>query len=141
MKTSLTKQLKNNRVNLYYQIGLVFICMVYSLNSSAAETWLTLSPEQCVSVHQGKKCYADVVITWQTVKTDDYCLYSSQQDKPLHCWHNSKKGTFKQEFVSNINISFYLKQKTKKLELANTELKMAWVYKKSSRSHATWRMF
>lgn len=141
MKTSLTKQLKNISVNLCLQLMLVLTGMLYSLGSVASETGLTLSPNQCVAVNQGSKCFVDVQITWKTVIVNDYCLFSSQQDKPLYCWRNTNQGKFEQEFVSDKNIIFYLKQKVVDTPLLTSELKIAWVYKKNSRSPSSWRMF
>ena len=141
MKTSPIKGLKNNK--FYSLVALILISMAYPLNSTAAtsETWLRLSPDQCVSVHQGAKCFADIQISWKMAKVDNYCLFSSQQALPLQCWQNSNKGQFKQEFVSEQNITFYLRLKSANTNLITKELEMAWVYKKNSRARASWRMF
>jgi hypothetical protein len=143
MKTSPTKQLKNIRVNLCLQLVLVLTCMVNSLSLAASdsEAGLTLSPNQCVAVNQGSKCFVDVKITWKTVMANDYCLFSSQQKKPLYCWRNTNQGKFEQEFVSSSNIIFYLKQKDVDTTLMKDELEIVWVYKKNSRSPSSWRMF
>ncbi|MFT4807685.1 MAG: hypothetical protein ACI9LX_001006 [Paraglaciecola sp.] len=143
MKTSPVKQFKNKNVNLCWQVVLVLACMLYSLNSaaSAPKIGVTLSPDQCVAVNQGSKCFVDVEITWHMPKPGDYCLFSSQQDSPLQCWPDSEQGKFKQEFVSDKNIIFYLKQKSVDTPLLTSELKIVWVYKKNSRSPSSWRMF
>jgi hypothetical protein len=111
------------------------------LSESASAAELTLSPNQCVAVNQGSKCFVNVQITWHMPKPDDYCLFSSQQDSPLQCWRNSNQGKFEQEFVSDKNITFYLKQKLVDNPLLKSELKIVWVYKKNSRSPSSWRMF
>jgi len=143
MTNSPTKKMKNISVNFYCLIAFIFTIIVYSLLSTAQafETELTLSPKQCVSVHQGTTCFAHVKISWNITTPDNYCLFSSQQDTPLHCWPNSTQGEFEQEFVSNKNIIFYLKQKSADTTLMTSELGMAWVYKKSARARASWRMF
>ena len=143
MKISPTIQLKNISVNFYCQTALILAYIAYSLSSTAlaSESWLTVYPEQCVSVHQGAKCFAQVQITWKMTKADDYCLFSSQQDAPLHCWKSSNQGKFAREFVSNQNITFYLKQKSGDTKLMTNKLGMAWVYKKNSRARSSWRMF
>jgi hypothetical protein len=59
----------------------------------------------------------------------------------LQCWHNSNRGKFEQEFVSDKNITFYLQQKYGETQLMTNELKIVWVYKKNSRSPSSWRRF
>ena len=137
------KQSKNIVFKLNCRLALVLAGMFYPLSSaaSAPETGLTLSPNQCVSVNQGMKCFVEIQISWKMSKPDDYCLFSTQQDSPLHCWHNSNQGKFEQEFVSDKNIIFYLKQKYGDTKLMSNELKIVWVYKKNSRSPSSWRMF
>jgi hypothetical protein len=143
MKISPIKQIKITNVNLLWQIVLVLICIVNSVSSAASdsEAGVMLSPNQCVAVNQGMKCFAEIQISWKITKPDDYCLFSSQQDSPLQCWRNSNQGKFEQEFVSDKNITFYLQQKYGDIQLITNELKIVWVYKKNSRSPSSWRMF
>jgi len=110
-------------------------------DSTLANHLLKLSPKQCVAVHQGQDCYVDIKIVWQTEAVGNYCLYSSQQNKPLKCWHQVTNILFEKELISNKNVTFSLKNKSDIQVLAKGELDMAWVYKKNVRSHASWRMF
>ncbi|WP_448569509.1 DUF3019 domain-containing protein [Thalassotalea ganghwensis] len=107
----------------------------------AQQISLNLIPEQCVSVHQGEKCYVDVVIKWQAQAAGDYCLYADSQQLPLQCWQASSAGHFEQEFVTHQNITFTIKPKGSDNPMTKKTLKMAWVYKKNVRSRMTWRLF
>ena len=105
------------------------------------EPKLTIMPEQCVALLQGQACYVTVELNWQTPVAGDYCLYSSLDSRPLQCWRDKKKGMLKQEFVSKNNIEFFLRLLSSKENIANIEIKMAWVHKKKGRPRTSWRMF
>lgn len=106
-----------------------------------AETKLTIVPEQCVALLQGQACYVTVELNWQTPIIGDYCLYSSLDTHPIQCWRDKKMGMLKQEFVSKNNIEFFLRSPSSKENIANIEIKMAWVHKKKGRPRTSWRMF
>ncbi|GLX79347.1 hypothetical protein tinsulaeT_26870 [Thalassotalea insulae] len=107
----------------------------------AQDNVIELQPNQCIAVHQGEKCYVDISLNWQTQQSGNYCLFSSQQQAPLLCWQNSLSGHFEQETIANENVIFYLKAQHGSEILAQKELKMAWVYKKSVRARTSWRLF
>jgi hypothetical protein len=108
------------------------------MTSSAAT--LRLSPNQCIAISQGKTCYVDVELMWQTRVKSGYCLYSSQSEQALLCWKKQNKGQYKNEISSSQNVQFLLKDHQNNT-LATTELKIAWIYKKNARSRSNWRMF
>ncbi len=109
--------------------------------STQAEYSLFIEPEQCVAMRQGQRCYANVKINWQAEQGGSFCLFSSLQSKPLHCWSKVKSGNFQQEMSANANIIFSLQKKGSSIELITKELEMAWVYKKNTRKNISWRMF
>ncbi|MCJ8271977.1 MAG: DUF3019 domain-containing protein [Psychrosphaera sp.] len=119
----------------------VFLSFELAAVQKTPKVELTLKPYQCVALHQGQKCYVNVELSWRAIQTSHYCLYSSQQDKPLQCWQTSVSGLFTREIVANQNILFAIKQKDSAVVLATRELEMAWVYKKTNRSNISWRMF
>ena len=118
-----------------------FISPNVSANTEIKKYTLHLKPQQCIAVHQGKECFADVELTWRIKVKGDYCLYSSQQTKALKCWQNSNQGEFAKEVSSTTNVLFFLKNTVNDKVIISKELEMAWVYKKTSRSHLSWRMF
>ncbi|NQZ86887.1 MAG: DUF3019 domain-containing protein [Colwellia sp.] len=105
------------------------------------EPKLTIVPEQCVALLQGQACYVTVELNWQTPVAGNYCLYSSLNTHPIQCWRDKKMGRLKQEFVSKNNIEFFLQKLSTKENIANIEIKMAWVHKKKGRPRTSWRMF
>jgi len=102
---------------------------------------LKLKPNQCVAMHQGQKCYVNIDISWHANQKENYCLFGSFKALPLQCWSNSNKGKFSQEMVLNENVTFHLKHQSSKKMIADAEIEIAWIYKKDSRAHLSWRMF
>jgi hypothetical protein len=109
-------------------------------NITSSTPTLRLSPNQCIAISQGKRCYVDIELIWQTKVKSAYCLYSSQSEQPLLCWKQKNKGHYRNEITSNENVQFLLKDHQNNI-LATTELKIAWVYRKNARSRSNWRMF
>lgn len=107
----------------------------------AQQTVLILTPNQCISVHQGEQCYVDININWQTPNIGDYCLFSNIEQAPIHCWQGVQSGHIEQELVANENVTFSLRTKNNPTSLADKTLKMTWVYKKSVRARMSWRLF
>lgn len=101
---------------------------------------LELKPKQCVVLHQGQKCYADVIVKWQAPQ-GNVCLYSSLVQEALQCWSQQDKAQLMLEIIATENIIFELRSKPSNTLLGKVELEMAWVYKKGSRSNLSWRMF
>ncbi|WP_168203974.1 DUF3019 domain-containing protein [Aliikangiella coralliicola] len=124
-------------------VAATFVVCSFNLQaeSNHANAELEIKPGQCVALHQGQECYVDVEFSWKVGQQGDYCLYSSQQKPALKCWRKKQNGWFKREIVANENVMFFLKAADSQVILATSELEMAWVYKKNSRSHSTWRMF
>jgi hypothetical protein len=113
---------------------------LYAADNQAPFT-LTITPKQCVSVEQGQDCYVDIELTWHAEQTNNYCVFSSAQKEPLQCWENSRQGTYSKEVVANSSVQFSLRVTQSTKILASEQLDMAWVYKKSARRNASWRMF
>jgi len=144
MKTIVKNKKSNILINkMILSLMTTAMLFVTSVHAEQNEVVLTLEvdPEQCVSIVQGDDCYVDVKVTWLSKQTHDYCLFTSQESEPLQCWNNQTQGQLTKEFVSNKNITFYLKRHPSKVIVAEEVLEMAWVYKKNGRSHASWRMF
>lgn len=107
---------------------------------SHSDIVFNLMPNQCIALSQGKKCYVDIEITWQSKTNSNLCLYSSQSTAAIRCWKQANNGSYQNEVVSTKNVQFVLKD-DKNNTLATSELKMAWVYKKNTRARSNWRMF
>lgn len=133
--------------NLIKHVLVMFILLsmkVYANNASSLAQ-LTLTPNQCISLHQGQQCFVTVDISWQVSHAGKYCLYSSLQNNKLSCWLMEKSARFKQELVIDKDITFTLKSMDDGIEngevIISTVLELAWVHKKSRLSHSAWRVF
>ena len=136
------KKSSGKRFLLHMSAVLLIVCAsAASAVEGAISAKLVLTPEQCIALHQGQKCYVDIEINWVTQRQADYCLFSSQQQEAIMCWEGKTAGTFKREIVAIDNVYFQLKQTGRVDVLSSGELEMAWVYKKNTRARSSWRMF
>jgi hypothetical protein len=102
---------------------------------------LHIQPNTCVSLHRDQACFVNLNMSWHTATSNNYCLYSSAQIAPLKCWFASNQGTLTQQFGTDKMLRFYLKLKKSDIVVAESELKVSWVYKKQQKSRLTWRLF
>lgn len=138
-KKCLSKTKHNYRLNYILAAFLSVFTFVASGNESEQkQSILTIQPQKCVAMREGQTCFINLEINWTLEATGNYCLYASNQNEPLRCWYDARSGIFKTEFSNNKNTVFYLKNEQN--ELAQVELKMAWVYKRK-RSSVSWRVF
>ena len=134
--------------NSIKHVFVVFILLLLSIKVYSNETSslpkLTLTPNQCISLHKNQQCFVTVDISWQVSNAGKYCLYSSVQKKQLHCWTMKNRGYFTQKLVIESDITFTLKSMGDGLNhdklVASEILELAWVHK-SRRAHASWRVF
>lgn len=125
---------------------LLFASVVFFNSSAASQELKELSkieikPDKCVSMRQEQTCYIFAQITWQVPQKDEYCLYSSQQDKALKCWRSVNHGMLEQDFVLEHDITFTLRATGHAEAILSAQLSLAWVYKKQKLSHSSWRVF
>lgn len=104
-----------------------------------------VQPQQCVTLRQGRDCFATIVIQWNTPVKKSLCLYqvNKQQDnsqKQLHCWMQKDNGQVDIEFESSVNLTYQLRTHASKKLLAETEVVVSWVHKNPSRKRR-WRLF
>ena len=135
----------------------VFILLLLSIKVYSNETStlpkLTIKPNQCVSLHQGQQCVVTVDISWQVSHAGKYCLYSSLQTNKLTCWIMKKSARFQQALVIDKDVTFTLRTMDEGIRddignsiesdevIVSAVLELAWVHKKSRRSHSAWRVF
>lgn len=123
-----------------FNVSLIFLTLS-SKAASAENVILKLSPEQCVALTQGQKCYVDATLNWQLPKEGNYCLYSSQHTKAISCWRQKKSGQHNQEFASDKNIKFTLRVEGSEKAIASKQLKVTWVHQKKGQPRMWWRIF
>ncbi|MDN4501371.1 DUF3019 domain-containing protein [Alteromonadaceae bacterium BrNp21-10] len=133
------KEFAFNAINKLLLITALLIGFI--THSHATTTRLSIMPQQCVSLYQGQSCYSQVKVTWQSGEKNDYCLYIENQSQPLKCWHNVTTGMLLHELNTSHNIRFILQVKGQRIDIADSELTVSWVYQKKQKSRLTWRLF
>lgn len=102
---------------------------------------LHIKPTMCVALNQGRTCYAQVNIQWNTLIKDDFCIFqkTANQQKQLKCWKNTQANSLSFGFESNESITYQLINKNNK-SLAEATIEVSWVHEKSPRKRR-WRLF
>ncbi|MDC2889236.1 DUF3019 domain-containing protein [Psychrosphaera sp. 1_MG-2023] len=132
----------NHAVNRLILGKLSLLLTIFTMSpANAANETLTITPDQCVALTQGQRCYVDATLTWTSPTVGNYCLYSSQQVKPLTCWQLKNSGQFSREFADDKNIIFTLKIENEAAEIATQQLKITWVHQKRGQPRMWWRIF
>ncbi|WP_331346008.1 DUF3019 domain-containing protein [Cellvibrio sp. UBA7661] len=111
-----------------------------SVNTSATQASVLLTPVRCVALHQGQMCYQKVQVSWSSEQVGNYCLYVDDQPEPLHCWQAQAQGNYAYEFASAQSQVLQLKNAQQQL-LAQATMEVAWVYKSNTRRKTHWRLF
>ncbi len=107
---------------------------------SAINANVYAKPQRCIGLRQGQVCYQKVLLNWQTNKVANYCLHKQKDKKPLQCWKNSDKGSYKFVFESPENIKVKLYDDNNRA-LAETTISVSWVYKTRKPQQRSWRLF
>ncbi|MDO6427156.1 DUF3019 domain-containing protein [Thalassotalea sp. 1_MG-2023] len=126
--------------------GFVLIILLtvstYSLAQEALDESITLTatPNNCVTLRQGRTCYAQVIIAWQSNVKGDYCLRHKTTGKSMKCWQKSQKGQWTFEFQGSETTDYQLVSLNKIKVIAKTSINVSWVHKTTPRKRR-WRLF
>ncbi len=119
---------------------------ISSVNAKESETLnkapkdFTALPEQCVTLRQGRACFATVELRWQSASKQSFCLYQEGKKKQLGCWQNNNSALIKIEFESNKNVKYQLRSVSDDKVIAETQVEVSWQHKNTSRKRR-WRLF
>jgi len=100
----------------------------------------TALPEQCVTLRQGRSCFATVELQWQSPSKQSFCLYQEGNDKQLGCWKNSDNVQIKIDFESNKSIKYQLRKEVNNKVVAEAQVEVSWQHKNTARKRR-WRLF
>ena len=128
-------------ISLAYFVGLSHLVLADTPMQATSTNELRIQPNTCVSLHRDQACFVNLKMSWRAATSNNYCIYSSAQDTPLKCWVASTQGVLTQQFGTDKILHFYLKLEKSNIALAESELKVSWVYKKQQKSRLTWRLF
>lgn len=128
-------------------VPLIVLNMMVSVELNAqvevnieTKDYFKITPNNCVSIAQGRDCYTDIVISWQLSLPKKACLFKQGIEKPLACWPKANKGSYLVSIVEKEDTRYVL------VNLANNEvlfseiMSVTWVYKES-RKKRRWRIF
>lgn len=135
-------------------IFLCITCWFQSVSANAAEAQgnpkpsntrqlaqLEVTPKPCVALRKGQKCYLEVTFNWLHPQVNDYCLVNITTNKIIKCWQQQTKGQFSFDFQSKQSNDFALRLPKSTIDLARTQIPVAWVYQSAKRAKSTWRIF
>ncbi|KGJ94971.1 DUF3019 domain-containing protein [Colwellia psychrerythraea] len=131
------------KVMLILFYNLLVLNPVYANESKALSSVplnFTALPEQCVTLRQGRACFATVELQWQSPKKESFCLYQVGKNKQLGCWQNNNNVQIKIEFESNKSIKYQLRSVSDNKVIAETQVEVSWQHKNTSRKRR-WRLF
>lgn len=106
---------------------------------------LSVQPQQCVTLRQGRDCFATITMQWQKPTEQSLCLYQVNKKKitnkqPIICWKKSYQGQVSIEFESSDNITYQLRTQQSDHLVAETEVVVSWLHKNTTRRRR-WRLF
>lgn len=134
---------------IYKQVAVLLLSSLLTISSvSAKESEILKStqvdfsamPEQCVTLRQGRACFATVELQWHSAAKQSFCLYQEGKKKQLGCWQNNNDVQIKIEFESNKSIKYQLRTVTDDKVIAETQVEVSWQHKNTSRKRR-WRLF
>ena len=137
------KKIKLSGISLQLLVSL-FLFITGNVAASSADiantAQLQVTPERCIALHKGQKCYLEVTFKWRHSQISDYCLVNTTTNKIIKCWQQQAKGQFNFDFQSKISNDFALRKQKSAINLAHTQIPVAWVYKSTKRSKLSWRL-
>ncbi|WP_448548958.1 DUF3019 domain-containing protein [Thalassotalea fusca] len=97
-------------------------------------------PTTCVALHQGRTCYTQVTLQWQTQESGNFCIYQKVTNKIIQCWKNSRINQAQFNFEADEKVEFQLVETERNIVVAETFVEVSWVHKASPRKRR-WRLF
>ena len=97
-------------------------------------------PAKCITLTQGRQCFATVTFTWHAPIKGNYCIYQMGNKQAVDCWFNQQQNTSTFEFESNKTMHYQLVAYDYDKVIAATTIEVSWVHKASPRKRR-WRLF
>lgn len=110
-----------------------------------ADITFNVQPQQCVTLREGRDCFATIKIQWQQQTEQSLCLYqvSKHQTKnkeKIICWSKNHNGQTSIEFESNDNLTYQLRTLKDDRLLAEKEVMVSWLHTNTTKRRR-WRLF
>lgn len=130
-----------------FAAAVLFVSMsTQAQQATESDVEMIAQPNKCVALTQGRRCYAQVSISWTSNSENDVCLVDLDKQLELYCWRSKTQGRYLYEMASSTDINLALVRKTDAIlssqnpQLASTTLKVSWLYEGNTRKRR-WRLF
>jgi len=97
-------------------------------------------PATCITLRQGRKCFATITIKLTLSAIGNYCLYQQGIDEPIQCWSRVATHQFSVPFESSEKVVYQLKDQQSHQIIAQAGVEVSWVHQATSRKRR-WRLF
>ncbi len=105
-------------------------------NLESAE--LKVSPQRCVTLREGQRCYVKLRFEWLAPSVEKACVYRAESTL-LQCWTEDALSPFVIPLTLSEDTDFLLLTPDGTL-LGTVQVTVSWVYRKK-RSRRRWRLF
>jgi len=102
---------------------------------------IDVSPLSCIALHKKQVCYQSLEFKWPALPDGRYCLFASDQSKPVHCWARGELERLSVDYASATAVIYELRTEGSNDTLASVVIKTSWVYRTGRRSASGWRLF
>jgi len=103
-------------------------------------TSISALPNKCVALRHGRTCFAPITLRFSVPKPGRYCIRQQDNKHLMYCESIERYGLFNFEFQSKTKLTYLLIEQSTLVELASTDVDVAWVHQKTSRKRR-WRIF
>ena len=116
-----------------------------NLTPVSTDITFSVQPQQCVTLRQGRDCFATIKVQWQKQTEQSLCLYQVSKRQPKNkdkiiCWSKNNKGQTSVEFESNDNLTYQLRTLKDDYLLAEKEVMVSWLHTNTTKRRR-WRLF
>jgi len=132
---------------LFISSFIVFIPISSAENKSTAtdQVDFKVQPQQCVTLRQGRDCFATINIHWKQTNQQSLCLYQVKknninQKRQLMCWKKAQQGQARIDFQSSDNLTYQLRTLEDDQLITESEVVVSWLHKNTTRRRR-WRLF
>jgi hypothetical protein len=108
--------------------------------NEVAPSSFTAQPDQCVTLRQGRDCFASIELHWKAPSKQAVCLFQEGKQRKIKCWNNHDHGDMVIEFESSESINYQLRTVEENKLLLQTHITVSWLHKSSARKRR-WRLF
>lgn len=121
--------------------GLLLLLGFMPYLPARAEIALSISPNTCVTLQQGRECHAQIQAEWQLPQPYPVCLYLDELQ--LQCWQNAVTAQWQWRFTDIQSRQLTLWKMSANgqpdIILATARVEVSWV--QSAHKKRSWRRF